>query len=150
MTPQELIETAQSLNPEKFKSHPHEALLDAYAFKEAARILARKLEPKIEPQNEALGGIASSLGIGSNTLASDFKGVDYSNPRPARKNSARPRDRAELVKDLQKWITQNGKSFSQAANLLGVSSSNLYLWFSGKNLPGPGSADRIENLIREK
>jgi DNA-binding XRE family transcriptional regulator len=58
MTPKELIETAQFLNPEKTKSRPAEALQDALAYTQALQILngqtitAKIAELKSVPQKD--------------------------------------------------------------------------------------------------
>jgi DNA-binding transcriptional regulator YiaG len=57
MTPKELIETSQFLNPEKTKSRPAEALQDALAYTQALQILngqtTKIAQLKSVPQKDA-------------------------------------------------------------------------------------------------
>jgi len=65
MTPQELIETAQALNPKKLASRPAEALQDAFAYVEALRLIHTQAKPRItdrpDPADHSAGNDGSVM-----------------------------------------------------------------------------------------
>ena len=116
MTPRELIETAQYLNPEKLESNPAEALQDAYTYSEALRTL-----------NMAAGIDVDKI---AQTLARARKRQAKPAPAPSKNDSAK-----SLIAELKHHYEHGPHVTREIANAIGVSGSTVALWLKGKTKP---------------
>jgi hypothetical protein len=118
MTPQQLIDLARTLNPEKLASNPEGALADAYAYNEALLMLAAIPTAATPAARKAVRRYTRKA-AGSTNAVSKLK----------------------EVKEL------NGLTAKEVSKQLGISVSALYGWMNGKFKPNREKVAAIDELV---
>jgi Helix-turn-helix len=134
MTPNELIETAQYLNPEKLEHDPAAALQDALAYSEALRILAsRKKEnqPAPNPAPDPLGKPDPTLSSAELDQLPTFTKA------------------GELVRRLKAYCNKKRLSVYQLGPMIGIKPASLYHWFNSKYRPGETNVKKIAKFLEQ-
>jgi hypothetical protein len=153
MTPQNLIDVARELNPEKLASDPPAALKDAYLYYEALQLLTNQKQTET-PSAERFGGPIVSVKEMNSAFRKSY-GLEApdiaTNPADvAMRAKLRRRNKASVVDRLRTYLDEQNDSIKEVSKTLGVGFSTVHFWLKGRHKPNSGRQELLDRFLAKK